>query len=170
VAESRSAVARLTLPTDVNFMGNVFGGVILEDIDRVAYITATRHSGLNAVTASFDRVDFEKPVHVGQVLDFDAHLTFVGRSSMEIAIEVHAEALMGGPKYRVASAWVTMVAVDTAGRPVAVRPLALVTDEEKQEFEAGRKRMEQRRQLQRSRAEAERVTVSKDWKGAKHAV
>ncbi|MCI4335184.1 MAG: acyl-CoA thioesterase [Thermoplasmata archaeon] len=145
VEHSRSSVVRLTLPTDANFMGNVFGGAILAEIDRVAYITATRHSGLNVVTASFDRVDFERPVHVGQVLAFDAHLTFVGRSSMEVAIEVHAEALHGGPKYRVVRAWVTMVAVDPNGGPVPVRPLRLARKVEREEFEAGRQRMEERR-------------------------
>ncbi|MCI4346751.1 MAG: acyl-CoA thioesterase [Thermoplasmata archaeon] len=170
MAESRSSVARLTLPTDVNFMGNVFGGVILEDIDRVAYITATRHSGLNAVTASFDRVDFERPVHVGQVLDFDAHLTFVGRSSMEVAIEVRAEALMGGPKYRVARAWVTMVAVDPEGRPVPVRPLSLRSSAERKEFEAGRQRMEERRRHFRSQDARGQASPSEKKMGANHAV
>lgn len=145
VAQSRSSVAQLTLPTDANFMGNVFGGVLLAEIDRVAYIAATRHSGLNVVTASFDRVDFERPVHVGQVLEFEAKLTYVGRTSMEVAIEVRAEALSGGSKYRVVRAWVTMVAVDGDGRPAPVPPLALSTAAERAEFAAGRKRMEERR-------------------------
>ncbi|HEV2450183.1 MAG TPA: acyl-CoA thioesterase [Thermoplasmata archaeon] len=150
VAQSRSSVARLTLPTDANFMGNVFGGVLLAEIDRVAYIAATRHCGLNVVTASFDRVDFERPVHVGQVLEFDATLTYVGRTSMEVAIEVRAEALSGGSKYRVVRAWVTMVAVDGDGRPAPVPPLALATAAEKAEFAAGRKRMEERRRARPS--------------------
>jgi acyl-CoA hydrolase len=150
VEHSRSSVARLTVPTDANFSGNVFGGVLLEEIDRVAYITATRHSGLNVVTASFDRVDFERPVHVGQVLDFDARLTYVGRTSMEVAIEVRAEALLGGAKYRVVRAWVTMVAVDSDGRPAPVPPLKLHTAGERAEFEAGRARMEERRRARES--------------------
>ncbi|MCI4364327.1 MAG: acyl-CoA thioesterase, partial [Thermoplasmata archaeon] len=104
------------------------------------------------------------------VLDFDAHLTFVGRSSMEVAIEVRAEALMGGPKYRVARAWVTMVAVDPAGHPVPVRPLALGTEAERKEFEAGRQRMEERRRHFRPRNRRGRVSASEKNMGAKHAV
>lgn len=154
VAQSRSAVARLSLPTDANFMGNVFGGVLLAEIDRVAYIAAARHSGLNVVTASFDRVDFERPVHVGQVLEFDAQLTYVGRTSMEVAIEVRAEALSGGSKYRVVRAWVTMVAVDGDGRPAPVPPLALSTAAERAEFAAGRQRMEGRRRTREAAASA----------------
>lgn len=145
VAASRASVVRLTVPTDANFMGNVFGGVILAEIDRVAYVTATRHSGLNCVTASFDRVDFLAPVRLGQVVTFDSRITYVGHSSMEILVEVHAEDLAGGPTRQVGTAFVTMVAVGPDGRPTPVRPLELSTDDERRLFREGEARMTARR-------------------------
>ncbi|MCI4373629.1 MAG: acyl-CoA thioesterase, partial [Thermoplasmata archaeon] len=147
VRASRASVVRLMVPTDANFTGNVFGGAILAEIDRVAYITATRHAKATCVTASFDRVDFVAPVHVGEVVDFDAALTYVGRSSMEVWIQVRAEALQGGGSSLVAVAFVTMVAVDPSGQPLAVPPLVLETEEERTRFEEGRRRMEERRRL-----------------------
>jgi acyl-CoA hydrolase len=135
------------LPTDANFTGNVFGGAILAEIDRVAYITATRHAKATCVTASFDRVDFVAPVHVGELVDFEALLTFVGRTSMEVWVRVRAEALPSGTSGLVAVAFVTMVAVDTTGSPVPVPALRLETEEEKARFEEGRRRMEERRRL-----------------------
>lgn len=150
VARSRSSVVRLMVPTDANFMGNVFGGVILAEIDRVAYIAATRHCQSNCVTASFDRVDFLRPVHVGQVVEFDARLTYVGRTSMEVSVEARAEAIEGGTPYPVVDAWVTMVAVSPSGEPVPVPPLTLANAEERREFERGRARMEARRAARRS--------------------
>ena len=96
VAASRASTTRLMVPTDVNFAGNVFGGHVLEEIDRVAYITATRHSQADCVTASFDRVDFLSPIHVGDVVDFEAELTYVGTSSMEVWVRVRAESTHGG--------------------------------------------------------------------------
>jgi len=152
VRASRASVVRLMVPTDANFTGNVFGGQILAEIDRVAYITATRHAKATCVTASFDRVDFVAPVHVGEVVDFDAALTFVGRSSMEVWVRVRAEALRGGGPQLVAAAFVTMVAVDDAGNPTAVPPLVLETAEERTRFEDGRRRMEERRRLRRTNA------------------
>jgi acyl-CoA hydrolase len=152
VRASRASVVRLMVPTDANFTGNVFGGAIMAEIDRVAYITATRHAKATCVTASFDRVDFVEPVHVGEVVDFDAVLTYVGRSSMEVWVRVRAEALQGGGPTLVAVAFVTMVAVDAAGQPLAVPPLALETEEEKVRFEEGRRRMEERRRLRGPRA------------------
>ena len=145
VSASRASVVRLMVPTDANMMGTVFGGEILSEVDRVAFITATRHARSTCVTASFDRVDFLLPVHVGEVVDFDAEITFVGHSSMEIWVTVCAEALSGGAPRRVGEAFVTMVAVDPSGRPVAVPPLELRTDEERKRFEEGRLRMETRR-------------------------
>lgn len=153
VAESHASVVRLTVPTDANFMGHVFGGVILSEVDRVAYVCATRHSGKMCVTASFDRVDFIAPVHLGEVVDFDARLTYVGRTSMEVWVSIHAEELEGGPPRLVGNAFVTMVAVDRAGRPTEVPALALESDDERRRFEEGRRRMEERR---RTRAASDR--------------
>ncbi len=147
VADSRASVVRLTVPTDANFMGNVFGGVILAEIDRVAYVTATRHSGLNCVTASFDRVDFHAPVRLGQVVTFDSRITYVGHASMEIWVEVDAEDLTGPPRRHVGNAFVTMVAVGPDGRPTPVRPLLLTSDEERRLFGEGQARMEERKRL-----------------------
>lgn len=149
VSASRASISRLMGPTDANLIGSVFGGQILGEIDRVAFIAAARHSHRPCVTASFDRVDFIQPVHVGEVVDFDAQITFVGRSSMEVWVTVRAEPPVGGKTRLVGDAYVTMVAVDAAGRPVPVPPLELRTDEERRRFEEGRRRMDERRRTRR---------------------
>jgi len=137
------------VPTDANFSGNVFGGSILAEIDRVAYITATRHARATTVTASIDRVDFIEPVHVGDVVDFDARLAWVGTTSIEVWVRVRAEETAGGTPQLVGEAFVTMVAVDAQGKPVAVLPLVPATEEERRRFEEGRERAEQRRRSRR---------------------
>ncbi|MCI4318576.1 MAG: acyl-CoA thioesterase [Thermoplasmata archaeon] len=149
-AESRSNVVRLTLPTDANFIGNVFGGVILAEIDRVAYVTASRHARQNCVTASFDRVDFLEPVHVGELLQLYAELTYVGRSSMEVSVDVHSEDITGRTRRRVGHAYVTMVAVGADGRPTEVPPLAQPTAADMQKFRDGERRMQERRRTRPS--------------------
>jgi len=151
VGSSRASTTRLMVPTDVNFAGNVFGGHILAEIDQVAYITAARHSQASCVTASVDRVDFLSPVHVGDVVDFEAELTYVGTSSMEVWVRVRAESTHGGDPRPVGEAFVTMVAVDASGRPIPVPPLRLETVEERLRFEEGRRRMEERRRTRHRR-------------------
>ncbi len=138
-------MSRLTVPSDANIMGSVFGGVILDEVDRTAYITASRHSRMNCVTASIDRVDFLAPVRLGEVLTFVSELTYVGRTSMEIWVRVSAEHLLRGDTRPVGSAFVTMVAVDEQGRPLAVPALALSSADERERYAAGKARMEERR-------------------------
>jgi acyl-CoA hydrolase len=145
VTESRASVVRLTVPTDANFMGHVFGGVILSEVDRVAYIAATRHSGKTCVTASFDRVDFVAPVRLGEVVEFDACLTYVGRTSMEVWVQIRAEDIEGGPRRTVGNAFVTMVAIDKAGQPTEVPGLLTTTETERTRFREGGARAKERR-------------------------
>ncbi len=133
------------LPAEANNLGSVFGGVILAEIDRVAYITAARHARAPCVTASFDRVDFIAPVHVGDLVHVDGQVTFVGKTSMEVWIQVSVEPLEAHRLQLVGDAFVTMVAIDPNGRPIAVPELLVTTDEERLRYEEGRRRMDERR-------------------------
>ncbi|RDJ32763.1 MAG: acyl-CoA thioesterase [Crenarchaeota archaeon] len=131
-------------PSEANPAGNIFGGEILKQIDTVAGIVAQRHCETNAVTASIDRVNFLKPVFVGNVLDLHARINYVHRSSMEIEITVEAEDLRTGNKALTGTAFVTMVALDDNGKPTPVPELILETEDEKKRFKDGEKRMQQR--------------------------
>ena len=52
-------------PTEVNLLGTVHGGVVMEFVDDVAGAVAGRYSGGPAVTAAMDEVQFLNPVRVG---------------------------------------------------------------------------------------------------------
>ena len=132
-------------PTHANPAGNVFGGEILKQIDLVAGLVAQRHCQTNAVTASIDRVNFLKPVFVGNVLILNARLTYVHRSSMEVEVKVEAEDVMQGTRTLTGTAFVTLVALDEHGKPTPVPELALVNDEDRTLFEEGKARMEHRK-------------------------
>lgn len=142
--ESKVQMTVRMFPSDANPAGNVFGGEILKQIDLIAGLVSQRHCRTNTVTASIDRVNFLKPVYVGNALILNARLTYVHRSSMEVEIIVEAEDLMTGKKTLTNTAYVTVVALGPDGRPVEVPQLILETGEEKQQFEKGRKRMVQR--------------------------
>src|SRR5574337_91940 len=142
--ESKAEMTVRMFPSDANPAGNVFGGEILKQIDLIAGLVAQRHSRKNAVTASIDRVNFLKPVLVGNALILNARLNYVSRSSMEIEIHVEAENLFTGAKTLTNTAYVTSVALDENGRPTDVPPLFLLTYDEKKRFTEGEQRMLQR--------------------------
>ncbi|KAF6243774.1 acyl-CoA thioesterase [Nitrosopumilus sp. b1] len=143
-SDSKAEMILRMFPTDANPAGNVFGGEILKQIDTVAGIVAQRHCESNAVTASIDRVNFLKPVYVGNALVLHAQINYVHRSSMEIEVAVEAEDLRTGKKVLTNTAFVTMVALGENGKPTPVPELILETDDEKKRFQEGEKRMQQR--------------------------
>ena len=143
-SDSKAEMTVRMFPTDANPAGNIFGGEILKQIDTVAGIVAQRHCETNAVTASIDRVNFLKPVYVGNVLDLHARINYVHHSSMEIEITVEAEDLRTGKKVLTGTAFVTMVALGDDGKPTQVPELILEDDDEKKRFQEGQKRMQQR--------------------------
>jgi acyl-CoA hydrolase len=143
--ESKAEMTVRMFPSDANPAGNVFGGEILKQIDLIAGLVAQRHSKSNTVTASIDRVNFLRPVLVGNALILNARLNYVHRSSMEIEIIVEAEDLMTGIRTMTNNAYVTAVALDDKGKPTDVPPLILETELEKKRFSEGEKRMIQRK-------------------------
>jgi uncharacterized protein (TIGR00369 family) len=131
VKESSITMAQVMEPPDTNPAGNVHGGAIMKLIDIAAGVVSIRHSGTNAVTASIDRLSFHFPAYVGDLVTFKASLNYAGKTSMEIGVRVETENLYTRKVHHTASAYVTYVALDKAGRPTEIPPLILETDEDK---------------------------------------
>ncbi len=144
IAETRTVVQRIMMPMDANPSGNVYGGSILKYLDEVASIVAFRHTRTNVVTASIDRMDFLAPMHVGDILVLRAAINFTGKTSMEVGVRVEAEDPHTGYVVHAGSCYLTMVALDRAGRPTPVPPVTPASDEERAWFENGRRRREER--------------------------
>src|SRR5713226_1037926 len=142
--ESKTEMTVRMFPSDANPAGNVFGGEILKQIDLIAGLVAQRHARMNTVTASIDRVNFLKPVFVGNAIILSARINYVHRSSMEIEIKVEAEDLMNGNITLTNTAFVTAVALGPNGKTREVPTLLLETEEDKKRFAEGAARMIQR--------------------------
>ena len=130
-SNSSVIISKVMLPGDANPAGIVHGGVIMKEIDNAAGVVAVRHTRKICVTASIDRLDFHKPSFIGNLVTVKASVNMVGTTSMEIGVRVETEDLMSGTITHLASAYLTFVALDENKRPVAVPPLALVTDEDR---------------------------------------
>jgi acyl-CoA hydrolase len=139
-AESEATMAELMMPQHANLMGNVFGGVILALVDRVAAVCAIRHSRRQCVTVSVDKVDFREPIHVGELITAFARVNFAGKTSMEVGVKIVAENVLTGEKRHTNSCYVTYVALDDKGRPTEVPPIKPETADEKRRYERAAKR------------------------------
>ena len=86
VADSRSVLVHWMGPTDANSAGFVHGGVVMKLIDEVAGLAAVRHSHQRVVTAGADRMTFEQPIHVGQLVTLHASVNAAWNTSMEVGV------------------------------------------------------------------------------------
>ena len=147
--ESASEITELMMPGQVNNLGHVFGGVVLSMVDRAAAVTAMRHARQPCVTVSINRVDFKEPIYSGEGVTCSARVHYVGRTSMEICVYVVAEHPITGRCRHTNDCFLTFVAIDENSRPTPVPGLKLVTDEDEQRFEEGRRRRENREALEK---------------------
>lgn len=122
-ADRIPTVRRLTTPRDTNLMGTVFGGAILAEIDLAAAIEAHEVYPGNVVTVAMDKVEFKRPIFVGDLVSLYTDRVRVGRTSITVRVTVWARRRK--PPHEtvpVTEAMVTMVAVDAELRPVTVGP------------------------------------------------
>jgi len=111
-------------------------------IDIIAAMVAQRHSGREAVTASVDRLNFLAPIQVADHVILKSMVNHVGRSSMEIGVQVTKEDPYTGKQVRATTAYLSFVALDAAKRPVPVPPLLLESDDHRRRFRESEMRVQ----------------------------
>ena len=142
---SRTELADLMAPLDANSNGTVFGGRILQMVDKAAGVCAMRHAGPPCVTVAMDRVEFLVPIYLGELVTVQAQVNYVGRTSMEIGVEVYTEDLDKGSRRHANSCLVTMVAIDRRQKPRGVPGLIVETPDERRRWSVAEKRRAARR-------------------------
>jgi acyl-CoA hydrolase len=145
VRASQVITTQLVLPNDTNQLGNLLGGTLMHWIDITAAICAERHSGRVCVTASVDELNFHHPVRLGEVVILQASVNRAFNTSMEVGVLVTAETRLGGGR-RANNAYLTFVAIDEQGKPVAVPSVIPETPDEKRRFAEALRRREHRLQ------------------------
>lgn len=142
IDESKIQISELMLPSNTNFGGKIHGGYILGLMDQIAFACASKHSRSYCVTASVDKVNFLKPIEVGELVTMKASVNYVGTSSMVVGIRVESENITTGEIKHCNSSYFTMVAVNENGKTVPVPGLILTTKIDAKRFIRAVKRRE----------------------------
>jgi acyl-CoA hydrolase len=129
---------RFVFPEDALYGTLMFAGRLLLTVDEVAAILAVRYARAPLATASMDALEFYSPIRVGEMLTLRGALTRVGTRSMEVEIQVLAEAPFTGDVRHTCTAYLTFVKLRGAGGPLP--PLAVTTAAEQRERDAADKR------------------------------
>jgi len=137
----------LVMPSQANPQGTAFGGAIVAWIDMTAAMAAQRHCGREVVTAGIDSIVFKEPIRIGDQVRLQASVNYVGRTSMEVGVQVTRQDPYGGNSVVATSAHLTFVALDEYKKPVPVPPLVPKTKEEKERYENALIRVKARKEL-----------------------
>ena len=143
VSESRIEQVYQVRPEHLNGAGRLFGGRLMEWIDEIAALVGIRHSQCNVITASVDNLEFIRGVYQKDLIVLIGNITYVGNTSMEIRVDTYVEQL-DGTRYPVNRAYLTLVAIDSQGKPTKVPGLLIESVGQQAEWEAGKKRKELR--------------------------
>jgi acyl-CoA hydrolase len=139
VSDSITEQVQILMPSHINGSDRLFGGQLVEWIDVVAAVVARRHSGCNVTTAAIDNLQFKAGAFINNTLVLIGHITYVGKTSMEVRVDTYVEDLVGVRKV-VNRAYLVLVALDNDGNPTEVPKLILETQAEHAEWDAGKKR------------------------------
>ena len=118
LAPSGELVIRtIAMPMHTNSNGDIFGGWLVSQMDLGGAIFARNVTHSRITTAAIDGMSFLNPVYVGDIVSCHATLLKVGRTSMQIQVEVWAQRTKGGEHVLVTTGTFVYVAIDDAGRP-----------------------------------------------------
>jgi acyl-CoA hydrolase len=136
IRASRIQLAQMMMPEHANIHGNVHGGWIMKLVDEAGALASTRHAAHRTVTVAIDQMVFRHPIHIGDLVLLNAEVTYAGRTSMEVEVDVIAENPISGEQIHTNAAYLVYVAIDDQDRPTHVPPLLAETPEEQARMDA----------------------------------
>ncbi|GAB4324891.1 MAG: acyl-CoA thioesterase [Candidatus Zixiibacteriota bacterium] len=120
IQKSQTRVVKLVFPGLISHQDHLFGGTALQWMDEVAVITGTRFSRKRLVTASLDRIDFKKGIPVGTLVELIGTVKKVGRTSMQVEVDIVMEQLYTDERESVIKGIFTLVTIDENRKPIPV--------------------------------------------------
>ncbi len=144
VRASRIQLSQMMMPEHANIYGNVHGGWIMKLVDEAGALASTRHAAHRTVTVAIDQMIFRHPIHIGDLVILNAEVTYAGKTSMEVEVNVIAENPISGEQTHTNAAYLVYVALDDNGKPTQIPPLMVETPEEQVRMDEAVKRQQRR--------------------------
>jgi acyl-CoA hydrolase len=118
LAETR--IFKAVFPNTTNHYDTLFGGTAMHMMDEVAFITATRFTRKMMVTVSSDKIDFNKPIPSGTIIELVGKVQHIGNTSLKVLVEIYVEEMYSFSREKAITGTFTFVAVDSNKHPVKI--------------------------------------------------
>ncbi|PCH99910.1 MAG: acyl-CoA thioesterase [Alphaproteobacteria bacterium] len=111
----------IPMPANTNAEGDIFGGWVLSQMDLAGASKAYERVGQRIVTVGVDKMNFHRPIFVGDEVSFYTDIQRVGNTSISIYVEVWAKHRLKTEHRLVAEGVYTFVALDMDRQPAKIR-------------------------------------------------
>ncbi|NGM90086.1 acyl-CoA thioesterase, partial [Parapusillimonas sp. SGNA-6] len=115
---SETRVCTTVFPFLTNHHDTLFGGKAMAIMDEVSFMAATRFCRKRLVTVSTDKIDFEKAIPSGSIIEAIARVESVGRTSLKVKVEIYLEHMYEEGRELAIQGRFTFVALDDDRKPV----------------------------------------------------
>ena len=117
---SKTSIFKAVFPNTTNHYDTLFGGTALKFMDEVAFISATRFARKRMVTISSDKINFNKAIPSGTIIELVARVSKVGRTSLEVIVDIFLEEMYEEKREKAISGVFTFVAIDENRKSIPV--------------------------------------------------
>src|SRR5438477_8473759 len=90
-ANLQPSIRVVMMPRDANYLGTIFGGIILSYLDLAGAVEAQANSDKKLVTTAMREVKFIAPVFVGDLVSFYTETLRIGTTSITVRVTVAAK-------------------------------------------------------------------------------
>lgn len=113
----------VAMPSDANYVGDIFGGWLMGQVDVAGSIPALHRAKGRVATVAVNSFVFKQPVFVGDVVSFYAEIVKVGHTSITVDVSVYSQRDPARPTcVKVTEATLTYVAVSEDRKPRELPP------------------------------------------------
>lgn len=120
ILDSETRIFKAVFPNTTNHYDTLFGGTALHLMDEASFICATRFSRKKVVTISTDKIDFNKSIPQGTIIELIARITKVGTTSCVVRTSIFMEEMYTYSREEVVTGNFTFVAIDENKKPTPI--------------------------------------------------
>ncbi|MBE8719725.1 acyl-CoA thioesterase [Sphingobacterium pedocola] len=120
IDRSETRVCTTVFPFLTNHHDTLFGGKAMAIMDEVSFMAATRFCRKTLVTVSSDRINFEKAIPSGSIIEAIGRVDSIGRTSLKVKVEIYLEKMYEEGRELAIQGMFTFVALDQNKQPIPV--------------------------------------------------
>jgi acyl-CoA hydrolase len=118
IQESETRQFKVVFPNTLNANDMLFGGTVMQWMDEVAYITATRFTRQKTVTVSTDKINFKHSIPFGTIVEIVGKVVEVGNVKLVVQIEIFVEQMYRDERKKAIEGRFTFAAINDEHKPI----------------------------------------------------